>query len=110
MPAGHHHVVDAVESGDNAATPTDFKQLASCEAIGAESVTVTVKGAEVAIVVRAEELAEQEVVRCAFETARQLTGQSSTLRQLVLNGRTLYQQRNGSNMQDRRTSTLAFAC
>src|SRR5581483_7561244 len=57
----------------------------------AESVRVFVQGPAVAIVVRDATISDQDAVSCAFETARELTGLRSSLQQLTLNGRTLYQ-------------------
>jgi hypothetical protein len=57
-----------------------------------EIVSITLEGAEVSIVVRDGGLSETDALRTAFETARELTGRSSSLRQLTLNGRVLYEQ------------------
>lgn len=56
----------------------------------AESVNVFVSGAAVAVVVRNASLSDEGALRCAFETARELTGESAALEQLTLNGRTVY--------------------
>jgi len=72
-----------------------------------DSVSVFVHGAAVSIVVRDATLCAHEAVECAFETARQLTGQRNALLRLTLNGQTLYQQRTvGSHVEP----ALLFAC
>jgi hypothetical protein len=57
-----------------------------------EIVSIILEGAQVSIIVRNGELSEAEALRTAFETARELTGRSSSLQQLTLNGRVLYEQ------------------
>ena len=66
----------------------------------AESVRVFVQGPEVAIVVRDATISDQDAVSCAFETARELTGLRSSLQQLTLNGRTLYQRQIDSGTRE----------
>ncbi len=56
----------------------------------AESVNVFVSGTVVAVVVRNANLSDEGALQCAFETARELTGESAALEQLTLNGRTVY--------------------
>ncbi len=65
---------------------------AAHEPAAAEAVSVFSHGTGIAIVVRDNSLSREEALRCAFETARQLTGRRSTLELLTLNGRILYQQ------------------
>jgi hypothetical protein len=55
-----------------------------------EVVSVMLLGNQVSIVVRDTGLNEAEALRAAFQTARELTGRPSALRQLTLNGRVLY--------------------
>ena len=57
-----------------------------------ESAHVFVKGHDhlVEIAVRAATLSDQEALDCAFATARELTGQRTTLQRLTVNGRTVY--------------------
>jgi len=66
----------------------------------AESVRVFVQGPAVAIVVRDATISDQDAVSCAFETARELTGLRSSLQQLTLNGRTLYQRQIDSGTRE----------
>jgi hypothetical protein len=96
-----------------ATTPSTSSSSASEwreQPVPAASVDVFVRNAAVSIVVRDPSLSEQEALRCAFETTQRLTGQRSTLRQLMLNGRTLYQRDDASTSQSASASTLAFAC
>ena len=58
----------------------------------AEAVTIVLHGEDVSIIVRDTGLSESEALRSAFQTARELTGRSTSLQQLTLNGRVLYQQ------------------
>jgi hypothetical protein len=58
----------------------------------AEAVSVFSHGTGIAIVVRDSSLSREEALRCAFETAQQLTGRRATLALLTVNGRILYQQ------------------
>jgi hypothetical protein len=57
-----------------------------------EVVSIILEGAQVSIIVRNGNLSETEALRTAFDTARELTGSPSSLQQLTLNGRVLYEQ------------------
>jgi len=56
-----------------------------------EVISIVLDGNEVTIFVRDTGLEQAEALRAAFQTARELTGRSASLRQLTLNGRVLYQ-------------------
>jgi hypothetical protein len=98
------------------AAPAVKRALPSAEAASAaperastdESVSVFMQGGAVTISVRDADLREDEALRCAFETARTLTGERATLRALMLNGRTVYRQMPRAEVAD--TPTLIFAC
>jgi len=86
-------------------------QPSSAEPPAAESVRVFVQGSAVAIVLRDAGISDRDAVSCAFETARQLTGLHSSLQQLTLNGRTLYQRQIDSGMRESPPhGALVFAC
>lgn len=72
-----------------------------------DSVSVFLHGATVSIVVRDGTISARQAVDCAFETARQLTGQRGTLLRLTLNGQTLYRQ---PCAESRAQPALLFAC
>jgi hypothetical protein len=73
-----------------------------------EAVNVFVRPRAVAIAVRNATLTDDEALRCAFETASALAGERAALRELTLNGRTVYRQ---SSLPDSAASpTLVFAC
>jgi hypothetical protein len=77
-----------------------------------ESVTVTVEGEKVAIVVRDTDLTDREALHCGFETARRITGQRQGLHSLVLNGRIVYEQSDLSMMStgSHLHARLRFVC
>lgn len=101
----------APESVGEAALPAASAQPSSAEPLAAESVRVFLQGPAVAIVVRDATISDQDAVYCAFETARRLTGLRSSLRQLTLNGRTLYQRQIDSGMRAAPPrGALVFAC
>jgi hypothetical protein len=90
----------APQSTGEAALLAARVQPSSAEPLAAESVRVFVQGPAVAIVVRDATISDQDAVYCAFETARELTGLRSSLQQLTLNGRTLYQRHIHSDMRE----------
>lgn len=108
----HSELQSAVAGGHSTAPGKEVStQSGPAQLPSADSVNVFVRGADVAIVVRDAGISEQQALHCAFETARKLTGQRAALQQLVLNGRTLYQQPGDSRMHDSaRSSSLVFAC
>lgn len=75
-----------------------------------EAVSVFVKGTAVAVVVRNAALAEQDALRSAFATARELTGSSAGLQQLTVNGRVLYRHLGAAGAFDAPAGPLQFAC
>jgi hypothetical protein len=99
-----------------AAIRTAHEPAAAGQPVAIESVQVFIQGAAVAIVVRDTSLSADEAMRCAFQTARELTGRSDGLHQLTLNGRTLYQQQRSGATQEpapaagQGASVLEFAC
>lgn len=101
---------DAARTRSGAATApqTIATQMPS---VATESLNVFVQGATVAIVVRDAQLSDEGALQCAFETARALTGQRAGLRQLTLNGRTVYQQQpEALTPSALRVCELVFAC
>jgi len=104
----------ASQPTNDAAMQNAVAQSVASEFAVAESIQVTVQGAVVAIVVRDAGLAERDALRSAFETARSLTGQSSALQKLVLNGRILYEQQIDSNPSAisrwQPSTALVFVC
>jgi hypothetical protein len=74
----------------------------------AEVVSVVLEGNDVSIFVRDSGLTESEALRTAFQTARELTGRSTSLQQLTLNGRVLYQQ--PTLAYDARPGDVLFSC
>jgi hypothetical protein len=77
-----------------------------------DSVQVFVDGDTVSIVLRDPLISEPEAVHCGFETARRLLGRSNALNQITLNGRTVYQQLDGSLTiaSEHAGAVLVFAC
>ena len=73
-----------------------------------ESVSVFIRSDAVDVVVRDADVSDQDALSCAFETARELTGQRTALRRLTVNGRTLY--RHEGDDTRRSASTFMFAC
>jgi hypothetical protein len=72
----------------------------------AEWINVFVHGAAVAVVVRNTSLSAKDALHCAFETARELTGQRGALQELTLNGKTIYRQPANAG----RERAAMFAC
>lgn len=96
------------QSGGRFASTT---MTATASPARAESINVFVQGAAVSIVVRDTGASTEEALHCAFETARELTGQRAALQRLTLNGRILYQQQGDAVRSDLTPfSALAFAC
>jgi hypothetical protein len=87
-------------------------QLAEALPVTAESVVVSIEGASVAIAVRDATLSDEHALRTGFEAARKLSGRSAALRQLTLNGRTIYQQHVDASSQgaERLDAPLLFGC
>jgi hypothetical protein len=86
--------VDSSGAEEGAAAETDEPSdglQSDHEAVGPERVSVFVQNGAVAVTVRDPRLSDVEAVRDAFQTARALTGQGASLKQLLLNGRQLYQ-------------------
>jgi hypothetical protein len=73
-----------------------------------EVISISVEDAHVSIVVRDAGLTDAEALRAAFETVRELTGRSTSLQQLTLNGRVLYQQASPTDVVA--SSDVLFAC
>lgn len=88
-----------------------FAATAAAEAVpaSAESVRVFVRVNAVAVVVRNSELPDEDALQCAFEAARELTGERAALRVLTLNGRTLYRH-SELTTGGKPSSVLVFAC
>jgi hypothetical protein len=95
-------VAKRVQSNDEAARAT------AEQAHTDEAVSVFMQGGSVTINVRDAVLTEDEALRCAFETARTLTGERAALRALILNGRTVYRQ--SPPPAATASPTLIFAC
>jgi len=86
--------VDSSGAEEEAAAETDEPShglQSDHEAVGQECVSVFVQNGAVAVTVRDPGLSDVDAVRGAFQTARALTGQGASLKQLLLNGRQLYQ-------------------
>ena len=73
-----------------------------------EAVTIVLSGEDVTIVVRDTGLTDSEALRTAFRTARELTGRSTSLQQLTLNGRVLYQQADRADLAP--SGGVLFSC
>lgn len=95
------------DAGRSAARPQDVAQHA---APASEFVSVFQHGAGVTVVVRDSTLSETEAMRCAFEAARELTGKRSSLQQVTVNGRVLYEQQSPAPDAAPGSATFAFAC
>jgi hypothetical protein len=89
------------------AARTTPRLLASTE-VADEIVSVFVQRGTVAITVRNAALTDDEALRCAFETARTLAGEPAALRELTLNGRTVYL--HSPHQGSAAAPTLVFAC
>jgi hypothetical protein len=82
----------ATEETASTAQPKPACVAPAPETAPAEAVSVFSHGTGIAIVVRDSSLSREEALRCAFETAQQLTGRRATLALLTVNGQILYQQ------------------
>jgi hypothetical protein len=76
------------------------------QSVASEWINVFVHGAAVAVVVRNTSLSAKDALNCAFETARELTGQRGALQELTLNGKTIYRQPANAG----RERAALFAC
>jgi hypothetical protein len=94
--------VERARPNDDATPPAAEQMRAD------ETVSVFMQGGAVTINVRDAVLGEDEALRCAFETARTLTGERAALRTLLLNGRTVYRQ--APRPAATESPTLIFAC
>jgi len=75
-----------------------------------ESVRVFQRGDSVAVIVRDATLSEADALRSAFEVARELTGKSSALNELIFNGHTLYRQQRFHPDQSDAADAVTFTC
>jgi hypothetical protein len=76
-----------------------------------ELITVFRQGAHITIVVRNPTLSDSDALQSAFDTAFHLSGQRTALKQLTLNGRTLYRHLHDSAPRGASSDApLAFAC
>lgn len=82
---------DPAEGTDREVGEPPSDDLQQHEAVGKDCVSVFVQNGAVAVTVRDRRLSDLDAVRGAFQTARVLTGQGASLKQLLLNGRQLYQ-------------------
>lgn len=81
------------------------------ETAARESVNVFFRGTAVAIVVRDGTISQHQALCCAFQTARELTGEGAALEQLILNGRVLYRQHHVGGVEPiRRDPAWLLAC
>lgn len=106
------------ESGSSATTVTEAEApgtpnpiVSSPPASDRESVQILTSGNALTVVVRDAALSPEAAVHCALETVRRLTGQSSSLHRVVLNGKTVYANRSVEpEFSDRAAPKLLFAC
>jgi hypothetical protein len=73
-----------------------------------ESINISIKGLEISVTVRDADVTEEIALRSAFEVARHVVGYGGALRQLTLNGRTLYRHAEGTATKTK--SAKYFAC
>jgi hypothetical protein len=85
-------LTDAEPSAANATAAASITP-AACDVTRTDSIVIYLNGSTVDIAVRDASLSAEEALRSAFDTAHQLTGRRAALRQLLLNGTTLYLQR-----------------
>ncbi len=81
---------------------------AASQPVASESVSVFVKAGAIVVVVRDAQIAEHAALHCAFEAARELSGERSALQQLTLNGRIVYRQ--CSHFGPPESPALVFTC
>lgn len=92
-------------------TNVDLWSTATPRYPSADSVSVFVHGEGVEIVVRDASVSDQQAVHAAFATALDLTGRRGTLRELTLNGRTLYRRQDEpARPPPQQPPALVFAC
>jgi hypothetical protein len=89
----------AEAGGTQLLRPIPDSNATAQETAARESVNVFFRGTAVAIVVRDGTISQHQALCCAFQTARELTGEGAALEQLILNGRVLYRQHDAARAQ-----------
>ncbi len=113
LPGVPQHALDERgEPARNVAVRIHYVRSAGADAhaqLPSEAVSVVLSGNQVSIIVRDTGLDEGAALRAAFQTARELTGRPTSLRQLTLNGRLLYSDPRPTNAASADDGVL-FSC